>query len=98
MENRRYQNNPSQQVVNLPQNLYNPVVLDEPLLTASLALSAQTIRDKGAYLFDRIRVGDHWQVHAGVRRTDYENRSVGATYAVKRNTPAYPLVWEPRHD
>jgi hypothetical protein len=36
MENGRYQNGPGQQVVNLAQNLYNPVSLTEPLLTQTL--------------------------------------------------------------
>jgi iron complex outermembrane recepter protein len=98
MENKRYQNGPSQQGVNLPQNLYDPVVLAEPILTQPLALSPQDITDKGLYVFDRIRVSDHWQVQLGVRRTDYSNISVGSVYAVKNSTPTYSLVWKPRSD
>ena len=98
MENKRYQNGPGQQVVNLPQNLYVPVALPEPLLTQPLTLSPQDITDKGAYVFDRVRIGEHWEVHAGVRRTDYTNISVGNVYAVKTNTPAYAVLWKPRRD
>ena len=98
MENQRYQNGPSQQVVNIAQNLYNPRVLAEPLLTANLVLSPQDITDQGVYVFDRIRIGNHWQVIAGVRRTDYENKSISGTYAIKSNTPTYGVVWKPRQD
>jgi iron complex outermembrane receptor protein len=98
MRNKRYQNGPSQQVVNIPQNLYNPVVLPEPLLTANLTLSPQNIKDEGAYVFDRIRVGEQWQFQIGARRTDYENRSITGVYAVKDTTPAYGIIWKPRKD
>jgi iron complex outermembrane receptor protein len=98
MINKRYQNGPSQQVVNLPQNLYNPVELAEPLLTANLTLSPQDIQDKGVYVFDRIRIGSQWQVQVGVRHTDYTNKSISGTYAVTNNTPAYGLIWKPRAD
>jgi iron complex outermembrane receptor protein len=98
MRNKRYQNGPSQQVVNLPQNLYNPVVLNEPLLTATLTLSPQNIQDDGFYVFDRIRIGERWQVQLGARRTDYENKSITGTYAVKDTTPAFGLIFKPRPD
>lgn len=98
MENLRYQNGPSQQVVNLAQNLYNPIDLPEPLLTANLVLSPQDIKDRGVYALDRIRIGNHWQVLVGARRTDYENISVSGTYAVKDTTPTYALIWKPRQD
>lgn len=98
MRNKRYQNGPSQQVINLAQNLYDPVVLAEPLLTQTLTFSPQDITDKGLYAFDRIRIGAQWQVQLGVRHTDYKNISVGTVYAVKNNTPAYGLLWKPRPD
>jgi iron complex outermembrane receptor protein len=98
MKNRRYQNNPSQQVVNLRQNLYEPRVLEEPLLSSSTTLAPQTIVDKGVYVFDRVRIGAQWQVQAGARRTDYDSRSVAAAYAVKNTTPVYALLWQPRKD
>jgi iron complex outermembrane receptor protein len=98
MRNKRYQNGPSQQVVNIPQNLYNPVELAEPLLTQALTLSPQNIQDEGVYVFDRIRIGARWQVQLGVRRTDYENKSITGTYAVKSNTPAFGLIFKPRQD
>jgi len=98
MRNKRYQNGPSQQVVNIPQNLYNPVVLPEPLLTAKLTLSPQNIKDDGVYVFDRIRIGEQWQFQVGARRTDYENKSITGTYAVKDTTPAYGIIWKPRKD
>lgn len=98
MENQRYQNGPGQQVVNLAQNLYDPIVLAEPLLTATLALSPQDITDRGLYVFDRIRIGQKWQVQVGARRTDYTNKSVSGVYSVKSTTPAYGLVFKPRPD
>ena len=98
MKNHRYQNGPSQQVVNIPQNLYNPVELPEPLLTAAITFIPQDINDKGLYVFDRIRIGQQWQVQLGVRRTDYSNASTTAIYSVKSSTPAYGVVWKPRPD
>jgi iron complex outermembrane receptor protein len=98
MQNRRYQSGPGQQVVNLPQNLYDPVALPEPPLTAHLTQSPQVIRDKGAYVFDRIRWGEEWQFQAGVRRTDYNDQSVGSVYAVKDNTPSAGVIWKGLRD
>lgn len=98
MQNKRYQNGPGQQNINLAQNLYNPIVLAEPLLTANLTLSPQDIRDRGVYVFDRIRIGERWQVQVGARREDYVNRSVGRVYAIKDTTPAYGLLFKPRKD
>ncbi len=98
MKNHRYQNGPSQQVVNIPQNLYNPVELAEPLLTQTITFIPQDINDKGLYVFDRIRFGAQWQLQLGVRRTDYSNASTTAIYKVKSNTPAYGVVWKPRPD
>ena len=94
-QNKRYQNGPSQQNVNIAQNLYNPRELPEPLLTANLTLSPQDITDKGYYLLDRIRVGEKWQAVLGVRHTDYTNISVSGVYAVKDNTPSYALIYKP---
>ena len=99
MENGRYQNGPGQQVINVAQNLYNPVSIAEPLLTQTLALSPQDISDRGLYFYDRIRMfGDRLQIQLGVRKTDYVNRSAGGVSSIEETTPAYGLVFKPRKD
>src|SRR5258706_5651116 len=98
MKNHRYQNGPSQQVVNIPQNLYNPVEVADPILTSVITFIPEDINDKGLYVFDRIRIGTQWQMQLGVRHTDYTNASPTTIYQVKSNTPAYGLVWKPRQD
>lgn len=99
MENGRYQNGPGQQVYNLAQNLYNPVILPEPLLTQTLALSPQDISDRGLYFYDRIRMfGDMLQLQVGVRKTDYVNRSITGVASISETTPAYGVVFKPRKD
>jgi iron complex outermembrane receptor protein len=95
MENKRYQNGPSQQVFNIPQNLYNPIVLAPVSLTANIILSPQNVTDKGIYALERMRIGPQWQVLLGARRTDYTNISVSGTYAVKNTSPSYAVLYRP---
>jgi len=95
MENQRYQNGPSQQVFTIAQNLYNPRVLPESFLTATLTISPQDVTDRGIYALERMRIGDKWQVMVGARRTDYTNVSTGGTYSVKNTSPSYALLFKP---
>ena len=95
MENQRYQNGPSQQVFNIPQNLYNPRVLLEPRVTAAPTFIPQDITDRGLYLLDRIRIGQQWQVMLGGRRTDYTNVSTTGVYHVEHTSPQYAVIYKP---
>ena len=95
MENQRFQNGPSQQVFNLAQNLYNPRVLAEPVVTAAPTFIPQDITDRGVYLLDRIRLGQKWQVVVGARRTDYTNVGPTNVYHVQSTNPQYALIFKP---
>ncbi|MBL8555984.1 MAG: TonB-dependent siderophore receptor [Phenylobacterium sp.] len=101
-ENKRYQNGRVNQSFSFAQNLYNPVVIPgPPRRTIGLQDAPSTIRDKGAYVFDRIEVGDQWQAIVGLRRSDYESvaRNVAGVitrYAAKKTSPAVSLIYKPR--
>ncbi len=95
MENQRYQNGPNQQVFNLPQNLYNPHALAEPVVTAAATFIPQDITDRGLYLLDRVRIGQQWQVILGARRTDYTNIGPTNIYHVQSTNPQYAVIYKP---
>lgn len=102
MQNKRYQNAPSQQTFNTPQNLYNPVVIPAPLYTLTPVYSPTDVTDNGLYFLDRIRLGQQWQVLAGVRKTFYTNDSIINKVAVEsrvnNSTPSLGLIFKPRKD
>lgn len=98
MQNKRYQNGGGAQTVDVPQNMYNPRVLPEPVLSIRLSQNPQQIADKGIYLFDRIRVTDTWQVLAGARYSDYQNVTNTTTYKVSKVSPSVGLVYKIRPD
>ncbi|HTD03729.1 TonB-dependent receptor [Undibacterium sp.] len=97
-ENKRFANTPSSQQYNLSQNIYNPRILPEPLLTTTLTYSPQNIDDKGVYVFDRIRLTDKLQLLAGARSSDYTNISPTSNYAVKKVSPSAGLIYRIRPD
>jgi iron complex outermembrane receptor protein len=97
-ENKRYANTPGSQQFTLSQNIYNPRVLPEPLLTAALTTSPQHIDDKGIYVFDRIRLTDKLQLLAGARSSDYTNISPTSNYAVNKVSPSAGLIYRIRPD
>ncbi|MBK0394693.1 TonB-dependent siderophore receptor [Ramlibacter algicola] len=81
--------------VNVPQNLYAPIVPAE--ITPSFRPGANSaIRDKGVYLFDRVLLGDQWQVLAGVRAADYSNVSPTSRYGAKKTSPNLSILYKPR--
>lgn len=102
MQNKRFQNAPSQQTFNNPQNLYNPVVIPAPVYTLSPVYSPSDAKDNGIYFLDRIRLGDQWQVLAGMRKTFYTNESVINKVLVEskvnKGTPSLGAIYKPRKD
>ncbi|HEX7916368.1 TonB-dependent siderophore receptor [Rudaea sp.] len=99
MQNLRDQNNPSTQAYSIAQNLYAPVVLPTPYYTVKPTYKPQAITDKGVYVFDRIRLGEDWQVLAGARRTDYTNATLGSpTYNVEKTSPSVGVIYKFRED
>ena len=80
------------------QNLYSPRAVPEldPALTRPGTDS--TIRDKGLYAFDRIALGERWQLLAGVRSADYSNQNAGAQYGAEKLSPNVSVVFKPAPD
>ncbi len=96
--NDRFQNGIGAQVFRVPQNLYNPVAIPQPVLTQALADNPVDITDKGVYAFDRMRFGPQWQVILGVRRSDYENANRRTPFSVKETSPSAGVIFKPRAD
>lgn len=99
MQNLRNQNNPTQQTYSIAQNMYNPVVLPPAYYTIKPTYRPQDITDRGFYVFDRIRIGEDWQVLAGARRTKYRNNSTGSPlYQVEKTSPSLGVIYKFRED
>jgi iron complex outermembrane receptor protein len=80
---------------NLPQNLYNPVP-PAAVNPATFARGTESaIRDKGAYVFDRVLLGDRWQLLAGVRSANYSNTSAVARYSASKISPNVSVLFKP---
>lgn len=104
-DNKRYQNGRVNQSFSFPQNLYNPrVIPGPPIRTIPLQDAPSSIRDKGAYVFDRVSIGDQWQAILGLRRSDYESIArnaagvVTANYTAKKTSPAVSVIYKPREN
>lgn len=93
--NERFQNGIGSQIVDLPQNLYAPMAVPSRTITAALTRKPSTITDDGIYLFDRMRIGEHWQVIAGTRYSDYENETPTTRYKKSDLTPSLGVVFKP---
>ena len=80
------------------QNLYTPrtVAPLNPALTRPGTPS--TITDKGLYVFDRILLGDRWQLLAGLRNSDYSNENQSSRYSASKTSPNLSLMFKPTPD
>ncbi|MGN6830524.1 TonB-dependent siderophore receptor [Paucibacter sp. M5-1] len=83
-----------------PQNLYAPIAIAPVSPTLTQAGYPSEIRDQGLYVYDRLALGEQWQLLAGLRRTDYRSQSNSASgpnkpYAVDKTTPNVSLMWKP---
>lgn len=83
-----------------PQNLYAPIAIAPVNPTLAQAGYPSEIRDQGLYVYDRLAIGEQWQLLAGLRRTDYRSQSNSASgankpYAVDKTTPNVSLMWKP---
>lgn len=96
--NERFQNGIGSQLVDLPQNLYAPMPVPSRSITAALPRNPSTITDDGIYLFDRIRIGERWQVIAGTRYSDYENETPTTHYKKSDLTPSLGVVFKPANN
>jgi iron complex outermembrane receptor protein len=94
--NERFQDSLNAPFVDVPQNLYNPGQIQQRNPTAAFVSNPSTIDDRGLYLFDRISIGDHWQVMAGARWSDYESRSATTQFETDKVVPQYAVMWKPQ--
>ena len=78
------------------QNLYNPRDI-APLSPAGAGSPAfpGTIKDRGWYLFDRVRIGEQWQAMFGARGSDYESVTTTTRYTADKVTPSFALIYKP---
>jgi iron complex outermembrane receptor protein len=79
----------------IPQNLYHPVA-PAPINPTTFARGSDSaIRDKGAYVFDRVMLGDRWQLLAGLRAANYSNTSAVASYSASKTSPNLSVLFKP---
>lgn len=90
--NERWQGGPVGRTVTIAQNLYAPRAIAGRQVADPTAFNPSTITDEGAYVLDRVRLGDV-QILAGLRRSDYENVSNTARYATRDTTPSLGAIW-----
>jgi iron complex outermembrane receptor protein len=80
------------------QNLYAPVPIAERLPTQAPAWSPSTITDRGLYAFDRVSLGEAWQLIGGVRYTDYKSVATTSRYDAEEASPTVSLIYKPQRD
>lgn len=93
--NERDQDSRNSDLVNVAQNLYNPVDIAPRERTNANAANPSSIRDKGLYVQDRILLGEHWQVLLGVRESDYRSKTLTTNYSVKETGVNGSLIFKP---
>ncbi len=98
MQNKRSQNGPTAQVVTTSQNMYEPRVIPQPIQTQPVTYSPQDIKDKGLYVFDRLRVTPTVQLLVGARNSDYSNVTPTSTYLVSKTSPSAGVIYRVRPD
>lgn len=98
MQNKRSQNGPTAQAVTTTQNMYEPRVIPQPIKTQAVTYSPQDIKDKGVYVFDRIRVTPTVQFLVGARNSDYSNVTPTSTYLVSKTSPSAGVIYRVRPD
>ena len=84
--------------VNVAQNLYNPVDIAPMAPAIGTIGNISTITDKGLYVFDRVILSEKWQAIAGLRASDYTNRTATSNYNVNDVSPNVSLMFKPQAD
>lgn len=80
------------------QNLYDPRPVPEQNPVIATRGTESAIVDKGLYAFDRVMLGDRWQVLAGLRAADYSNTSATARYSATKTSPNLSVLFKPAVD
>lgn len=68
------------------QNYYNPRSIPVLAAVSNGRLSDQTIRDRGAYVFDQMALGDQWHLMLGARQSKYETDTQTTVVSTTTNT------------
>lgn len=78
-------------------NLYNPVIIPDPMTPAPDTYVAFVNRDKGLFVSDFITFNDQWQALLGLRSSDVEFFSVFSptVYEDTVTTPTMALIYKP---
>lgn len=83
---------------NVAQNLYAPREIAPLNPATSTRGTDSAIVDKGLYVFDRMLLGERWQLLAGLRHADYSNTSATAKYDASKVSPNVSLMFKPAPD
>lgn len=83
-----------------PQNLYDPVDIAPVNPTLTQSGFPSEVNDRGLYVFDRVSLGEQWQVLAGLRKTVYRSEASNPsspvpTYRADKVTPNVSVMWKP---
>ena len=93
---RRFRGDSAPTVGGIAQNYYTPRVID-PIAPGPWTPAARSrVNDRGLYVFDRLRLGEQWQVLAGVRRGNYSSQSgTGPQFKYDETSPNLSVIYKP---
>jgi iron complex outermembrane receptor protein len=94
--NERWQDVRSIVNVDVAQNLYAPSDIARIPDAFAYTSTPSTIRDGGWYVFDRISLGERWQLMGGVRWGEYRSTTTTTTYDAHRANPQVSVAYKPR--
>lgn len=93
-------NNETARNVGFVTNVFDPVVIPDPIIETRPEKNAgEEIRD-GLYLQDMVEIGDQWRALLGLRYDDYQTESsfdgtLQSSYGTDNLTPRFGLVYLP---
>jgi iron complex outermembrane receptor protein len=93
--NERSQDPRTSSLIDIPQNLYNPIDIAKRSPTVPFRSNPSKITDFGFYLFDRVFIGDKLQAMLGVRGSFYESVATTTHFKADSVNPALSLIYKP---
>jgi iron complex outermembrane receptor protein len=85
--------------VTVDQNFYTPRTIDPIAPSTWTSNGTSEIIDKGVYAFDRVALGEQWQLLAGARYSAYRNTTVNARgtqiYTANDTSPNVSVLFKP---
>ncbi|WP_137894995.1 TonB-dependent receptor [Ramlibacter sp. 2FC] len=93
---RRASGEQSLPAASVSQNYHEPRIIAPIARSNWTAITPSRVSDKGAYLFDRMSLGERWQLLAGLRYSDYLSQSGSATpYEASNRSPNLSVIYKP---